>query len=266
MRIVVCIKQTPASTNIPVDRATGGLRTEGLTYAVNPLDEYAVEEALRLKERLPGSSVFVLSAGPARAEEAVRSALAMGCDEGAVIGDPSFEGSDPTATAYLLSAGVREVARRKGAVGLVLCGKQTSDRESGQVGPSLGAWLDWPGVVAVRKISEISEQRAVVERMLEDGSDTIELDLPAVLSVVKEINEPRLPSLKGKMAARRAAIGRWGAAELSVRADVVGAASWTAEVRTAAPPPRGAGAKISGATPEEKAADLVQRLKELKYL
>src|SRR5271154_7182736 len=146
MHIVVCVKQTPAATNIPIDLATGKLKTEGLIYAINPFDEYAVEEALRIKERVPGSVVSVLSMGPDRAEEAIRSALALGCDQGFLLADPKFENSDPSATAYILSLGVGKISQtEKGKVDLVLCGKQTNDGEAGQVAGALAAWLDWPG-------------------------------------------------------------------------------------------------------------------------
>jgi len=266
MHIAVCVKQTPASTNIPFDLATGKLKTEGLQYGVNPFDEYAVEEALRLKERLPGSSVSVLTEGPARAEEALRSALALGCDEGFLLGDPSFEGSDPLATAYILSLGVRKLSQAKAPVGLVLCGKQTNDGESGVVGTALGAWLGWPTAAFVKKIAQIDEKKAVVERLMEDGTDLLEIELPAVLSVIKEINEPRLPSLKGKMAAKKAQIPRWGQADLSADAALVGSNSGTAVVKMSAPAPRGAGMIVPGSTSEEKAAFLVQKLKELKLI
>jgi len=262
MHIVVCVKQTPAATNIPIDLATGKLKTEGLMYALNPFDEYAVEEALRLKERVPGSTISVLSMGPDRSEEAIRSALALGCDAGFLLVDPSFEHSDLVATAYILSLGVKKLPKAD----LVLCGKQTNDGESGSVGGALGAWLDWPASAFVKKVAEIDAQKAKVERTMEDGIDTIELPLPAVISVVKEINEPRLPSLKGKMAAKKAVITKWSGADLGAEAALVGAGSGTVQVKTAPPPARPGGVKIEGATPTEKAAHLVEKLKELKFV
>lgn len=262
MHIVVCVKQTPASTNIPIDLATGKLKTEGLIYGINPFDEYAVEEALRLKEKNAGSTVSVLSMGPDRADEAIRSALALGCDAGYLLVDPSFEHSDPLATAYLLSLGVKKLPK----VDLVLCSKQTNDGESGSVGAALGAWLDWPASSFVKKFVEIDATKAKVERTMEDGIDTLELPLPAVVSVVKEINEPRLPSLKGKMAAKKAVITKWSAADLGADKAIVGTGSGTAQVKTAPPPPRPGGVKIEGATPAEKATRLVEKLKELKFI
>ncbi|MBI3548038.1 MAG: electron transfer flavoprotein subunit beta/FixA family protein [Elusimicrobia bacterium] len=259
------MKQTPAGS-VPVDAATGRPKLDAIQWGINPFDEYAVEEALRIKERVAGSHVSVVSVGPARAEEAIRAALSLGCDDGFLVSDAAFDGSDPNATGYLLSLAVKKTAEVKGPVHLVLCGKQTSDVGAGQVGLALGAWLDWPAAAFVRKIPTIDETKAVVDRMMEDGVDAIELQLPAVVSVVKEINEPRLPSLKGKMAAKKAPVAKWGIAELSADASGVGANSPTTELKTSAPPPRGAGIKVPGATPQEKAAFLVQKFKELKVI
>lgn len=267
MHIVVCVKQTPAATNIPIDLATGKLKTEGLVYAINPFDEYAVEEALRIKERIAGSTISVLSVGPDRAEEAIRSALALGCDQGFLITDPKFDNSDPSGTAYVLSLAINKISQTdKGNVHLVLCGKQTNDGETGQVAGALAAWLDWPGAAFLKKIPEIEAQKAKVERLMEDGTDSLEITLPAVLSVIKEINEPRLPSLKGKMAARKASITRWGSGDLGADLGLVGAASPSVQVQTAPPPARPGGMRIEGVSPQAKAANLVQKLKEFKFI
>lgn len=265
MNIVVCVKQTPAATSVPIDPVSGKLKTDGLPYGLNPWDEYAIEEALRIKEKAPGSKVTILSVGPARAEEAIRSALALGCDEGVLLADSSFEGTDNLGTGYLLSLGVRKL-NGANPVSLVLCGKQSSDNESGSVAPALGAWLEWPSVAYVRKFSSIDDKLAKVERAVEDGTDSLEVDLPAVVSVIKEINEPRLPSLKGKMASKKAVLTRWGAAELSAEAATVGSGGRLALLQSSAPPARGGGIVVQGETPQQKAAVVVQKLKELKFI
>jgi len=265
LNIVVCVKLTPAASNVSVG-ADGRVKTDGLAYGLNPFDEYAVEEALRIKDKNPGSTVTVLSVGPGKAEEAVRTALALGADEGALVADASFDGGDPGATAHLLSKAILKIAAAKGKVHLVLCGKQSSDSETGQVAPSLAAALDWPGVSSVKKIPAIDETKARVERAMEDGIDTLELDLPAVVSVIKEINEPRLPSLKGKMASKKAAVPKWGPAELQPEAAFVGAGAGTAFVKGSAPEPRSSGMRIEGKDAAEKAATLVKKLKELKFI
>lgn len=264
MHIVVCVKQTPTATTVPVDPATGKLKTEGLPFALNPWDEFAVEEAIRIKEKLAGSTVTVLSLGPARAEEAVRSALALGADAGVLLTDPSFE-TDNLGTSYLLSLGVRKLHGTK-PVGVVLCGKQSNDNESGSVAPALAAWLEWPSVSYVRKLSSIDDKTAKVERAMEDGVDAVELDLPAVISVIKEINEPRLPSLKGKMASKKAPVAKWGAADLGAEAGKVASGGRLSQVGSSAPPPRGGGVLVPGGTAQEKAAFVVQKLKELKFI
>lgn len=265
MHIIVCVKSTPAATNVPIDSSTGKLKTDGLAYGINPFDEYAIEEALRVKEKIAGSAVTVLSFGPAKAEDTIRAAIAMGCDEGCLVTDPAFEGSDPFAAAYLLHLAVKKLHQAK-PVGAIFCGKQTNDIEAGQVGPSIGAWLDWATVTSVRKITEISDAKAVVERMSEDGVDILELTMPAVISTTKEINEPRLPSLKGKMNSKKAAVAKWSAADLAADLSLVGANSPTHEVKAATPPPRGGGIKIDGATAEQKASALVDKLKQMKAI
>lgn len=265
MHIVVCVKQTPAATTIPVDPTTGKLKTEGLPYALNPWDEYAIEEAIRIKEKLAGSTVTVLSLGPARAEEAIRSALALGADEGVLLSDPSFEATDNLGTSYLLSLGLRKLQGAK-PIGLVLCGKQSNDNESGSVAPALAAWLEWPSISFVRKLASIDDKGVKAERAVEDGTDAVEADLPAVLSVIKEINEPRLPSLKGKMASKKAPIAKWGAAELAAEAAKVSSGGRLVPVSSSAPPARGGGVVVPGGSAQEKAAFLVDKLKELKLL
>ena len=265
MNIVVCVKQTPSSTSVPVDAATGKLKLEGLPWGLNPWDEYAVEEALRIKEKLAGSTVTVVSVGPARAEESIRACLALGCDAGVLVSDPSFEGTDSFGTSYLLSLAVRKINGDK-PVGLVLCGKQSNDYASGVIGQALAAWLEWPSAAFVRKFVSIDDKAAKVERAMEDGIDILELELPALVSVIKEINEPRLPSLRGKMASKKAAVAKWGAAELGAQAATVGAGGRLEQVGTSTPPARGGGVLVPGATAQEKAVFLVQKLKELKFL
>lgn len=265
MNILVCVKHTPASSSVGVDAATGLVKTEGLPFGMNPLDEYAVEEAIRSREKLPGSKVFVMSLGPSGAEETLRAALALGCEEGILLTDPSFAKGDSYGTAYLLAQGLRKLCAEF-PVGLVFCGKQTNDGETGSVGAQLAAWLQWPSVAFVRKISDLGDSGLTAERTMEDGIDVLKLSLPAVVSVTKEINEPRLPSLKGKMAAKKAPLRRWAAADIAADAANYGANSPCAVVKTSAVPPRASGSVIGGETPEEKAKNLLIKLKEAKFV
>ncbi len=265
LNIVVCVKSTPASVNVGVD-ASGLPKTAGVPVALNPYDEFAVEEAVRLKERVPGSTTTALTVGAETAAEVLREAIARGVDAGAIVSGPEFDGGDSYATSLALSAAIKKLHAEK-PVHLVLFGKNTSDVGAGVVGTQTAAWLDWASASAIKKIDEVSEQSATVTRMMEDGADTLKLSLPACLSTVKEINEPRLPSLKGKMASKKATFPKWGAAELGLQAGQIGAAgAGTTVVKASLPPARPAGVKIEGATAAEKATKLVDILVERKLI
>ncbi|MDE2141219.1 MAG: electron transfer flavoprotein subunit beta/FixA family protein [Elusimicrobia bacterium] len=266
LHIVVCVKSTPSTVNVGVDAATGLPKTAGVPVAINPYDEYAVEEAVRLKERVPGSTATVLTVGGDAAAEVLREAIARGCDAGVLVTGPEFEGGDSYATSLALSAAIKKLHAEK-PVSLVLFGKNTSDVGAGVVGAQTAAWLDWAGATAVKKIEAVDDASATVHRSMEDGTDVIKLTLPACVSTVKELNEPRLPSLKGKMAAKKAVFPKWTAAELGLAPAAVGAAgSGTAVVKASVPPARPAGVKIEGATAAEKAKKLVDILFERKLI
>lgn len=266
LHIVVCVKSTPSNVNVPVDAATGQPKTAGVPTAINPYDEYAVEEAIRLKERVAGSTATVLTVGAESAAEVLREAIARGCDAGVLVSGPEFEGGDGYATSFALSAAIKKLHAEK-PVHLVLFGKNTSDVGAGVVGAQTAAWLDWSSATAVKKIDAIDEASATVSRAMEDGIDQVKLALPGCLSTVKELNEPRLPSLKGKMAAKKAVFPKWGAAELGVQASQVGAAgAGSVVVKASLPPARPAGVKVEGATAAEKATKLVDILIERKLI
>ena len=260
LNIVVCVKNTPATVNVGVDAATGKIKSAGLTYAMNPFDEYAIEEAVRLKEKLAGSTVTALTVGPDTSENVLREAIARGADAGILVSAPEIEGS--FAVSYTLAQAIKKLHAEK-PVNLVLFGKNTNDGGEGVVGGETAAWLDWPGVLSIKKIDSIDDKAATVWRMMEDGTDILKVTLPACLSTVKEINEPRLPSLKGKMASKKAAIPKWTAAELGAKA---GELATAVVAKCSAPPARPAGVKVDGATPEEKAKKLVDILIERKLI
>lgn len=265
LNIVVCVKNTPTSVNVGVD-AAGKVKREGLALGINPYDEFAVEEAVKLKERVPGSTATALTLGPETSEAVLREAVSRGCDGGVLVTGPEFEGGDSFATSFALAAAIKKMNAEK-PVHLVLFGKNTNDGNSGLVGSEVAAWLDWPGANSVKKIDAISETEATVWRMMEDGIDILKLTLPAALATVKEINEPRLPSLKGKMNAKKVAIPRWNAAALGIQPAQVGAAAApTSVTRFSALPSRPAGMRVEGATPSEKAQKLVDILIERKLI
>lgn len=257
MKTVVLIKQVPEIALVKVDEAANQVVLPQGPGVVNPFDEYAVEEGLRLKERTGGSCV-VISVGTDRAESALRDCLALGVDDAYLLADEAFVGSDQQAIGRILAAGLKKI----GDYDLVLAGKQAIDSDAAQVPGALAAALDIAQVMFVKKFEEVGGGKATVQRQTEDGYDVVEVQLPAVVSVVKEINEPRLPSLKGKMAAKKKTITKWSAADLGIDGSTIGANSGTKTVKVAPPAPRKAGELIEGGSPEEIADKLFQKLRQ----
>lgn len=257
MDIVVLLKQVPDTTDVRIDRETNTLIREGVPSIINPFDMYAIEEGLRIRERAGRGTVTVMSMGPPQVETSLREAIALGVDDTVLLSDRAFAGSDTWSTSYTLAAGIRKLGR----FDAILCGKQAIDGDTGQVGPGVAELLDVPQVTHVRRIEVAPDGTATVERLLEDGTDVLRVRLPAVFSVVKEINEPRLPSLKGKMRAKKAEIRVWRAADLDADAAEFGLdGSPTRVVRIFAPEPRPGGRVIEGTVDEvvaELAAELV---------
>jgi electron transfer flavoprotein beta subunit len=267
MHIVVCIKQTPATANIQIDPKTGTLKREGMAAAINPFDEYAIEEAVRIKEKLPGSTVSVITMGPPQAEEALRDAIARGCDDAYHLTDRAFAGADTWATSYTLQMGIQKIAKEKKPFDLIICGKQTNDGDTGHVGPGIAAWLGIPNAAYIGKVEDVKEGSITVRRMMEDGYDVLEMPTPCLMAVVKEINEPRLPSLKGKLNAKKVVVTKWDAAAINADKVNIGlSGSPTIVAKSYNPPPRKGGERVEGATAEEKAKKLVARLREMKVI
>jgi electron transfer flavoprotein beta subunit len=256
MNIIVCIKQVPETTEVKINPETNTLIREGVKSIVNPFDAYAIEEGVRLKEKFGGKAT-VITMGPPQAEAVLREAISMGIDEGILLSDRAFAGSDTWATSYALSAAIKKI----GAFDLIICGKQASDGDTAQVGPGISAHLDVPQVTYVKKIEEVKDKFMRVERMTEEGYEIIEVPLPALITVVKEINTPRLPSLKGMMRAKQAKIIHWKAPDIEADLNCVGlAGSPTQVVRIFTPPPRVGGQILKGET-QEIAERLVGLLK-----
>lgn len=252
MNIVVCIKQVPGTTQVRINPETGTLIRDGVEAVVNPFDEYAIEEALRIKEKT-GGVVKVITMGPPQAEAALRSAIAMGADEGILVSDRLFAGSDTWATSYTLSNAIGTLQDTD----LIICGKQAIDGDTAQVGPGVAEMLDIPFVAWVRRVEEVTESAIRVERLMEDGYDVVEMPLPGLITVVKEINTPRMASLKGKMRAKKAVIATITAADMQVDTDRLGlGGSPTQVLRSFVPEKKTGGEKISGEVPE-----LVEKIK-----
>jgi electron transfer flavoprotein beta subunit len=267
LHAIVCIKQVP-DTEAPVKIQQGQLALAGMPLMLNAFDEYAVEEALLLREKL-GGKVTVLCMGPAEATEALKKALAMGADEAFLLSDPPFEGADAWATAYTLAAAIRKV----GGYDIVLCGKQSTDGTSASVGTAVARFLDLPALTYVFKVRAFDPvaKQITVERLLEGRREVVEASLPAVVTVVKDINQPRYPTLLGIRKAARTVIPTWGAADLAAAgADPAGfgqEGSPSQVLQVDYPPARAGKVEIiAGATPEEQAALLADRLLGLKVL
>lgn len=254
MNIIVCIKQVPETTDVRINPETNTLVREGVKSIINPFDMYAIEESLRLKERL-GGKVTVITMGPPQADAALREAISMGADEGILLSDRAFAGSDTWATSYTLAEAIKKI----GQYDLILCGKQASDGDTAQVGPGISTHLNIPQVTYVKKIEEMNDKVARVERMLEEGYEIIEAPMPALFTVVKEINVPRLPSLKGMMRAKSAKITTWTQKDLNLDTQKIGlCGSPTQVVKIFTPAPRVGGQILKGETEE-----IVNKLLEL---
>ncbi len=212
MHAIVCIKQVPDTTDVKINPETNTLVREGVASIVNPFDTYAIEEALQLKER-HGGKVTVLTMGPPQAREALKEAVAMGADEAILLSDQAFAGSDTWATAYTLAQAIR----RLDAFDLIFCGKQAIDGDTGQVGPGIARQLGIPQLTYVARIQEVDLQarRLRVERLLEEGREAVDCSLPALLTVVKDINQPRYPTFMGIRRATRMEIPVWDSQALS---------------------------------------------------
>jgi len=258
LKIVVCIKQVPETQEVRLDPVTHTLKREGIKSIINPFDLYAVEEALRVKEA-QGGKVTLLTMGPPQAEEALREALGYGPDAAVLLSDRGFAGADTWATALTLAKAIEKL----GGADLIFTGKQAIDGDTAQVGPMLATVLNIPLVAWARKLTFVDNNRLQVERLLDHGYDAVEVELPALITVVKEINEPRMPSFKAKMKAKKEAIPVWGLNDLGFQPEEVGlAGSFTQVVKVFPPPARGQSETWEGLAPE-LAARLWSRLKQM---
>jgi len=257
MDIIVCIKQVPNTTDVKIDPETNTLIREGVESIINPFDTYAIEEGVHLKERF-GGKVTAISMGPPQAESSLREAVSLGVDEAVLISDRAFAGSDTWATSYTLAKAIQKI----GNFDFIICGKQASDGDTAQVGPGISTHLKIPQVTYVKKIEEVNERKAKLERMTEEGYEVIEVPLPCLITVVKEINSPRLPSLKGKMKAKSAKVEMWNAKDIDCDPKWIGLqGSPTKVVKIFTPPPREKG-KILQGEGREVASELANLLKD----
>ena len=191
MNIIVCIKQVPDTGEIKIDPKTNTLMREGVPSIINPFDLHALEAGLQIRESF-GGKVIVLTMGPPQAESSLRETLSMGADEAVLLSDRAFAGADTWATSYTLAKAIKKLG-----ADIVFCGKQAIDGDTAQVGPETAEFLHFPHIAYVKKIEEVKEKYIRVQRLMDEGYDVVESSLPVLLTVVKELNNPRTPSLKG---------------------------------------------------------------------
>jgi electron transfer flavoprotein beta subunit len=255
--IIVCVKQVPDPADAKIDRSTNTIVREGVKNITNPFDVYGVEEAVQIKEA-HGGKVTAISMGPPQSEECLREAMAMGADDAILISDRVLAGSDTLATSTALAGAISKV----GTYDLIICGREAVDGDTGQTGPGIAEHLGIPHITYVKKIREISEGKMIVERMIEDGYEVIEVSLPALITVVKDINQPRIPSFKGLMRAKKATISTLNAEAMGLDPSTLGLkGSPTQVIRQFTPEILRKGEMLEG-DPKEQAAALVAKLRE----
>lgn len=261
MEIVVFVKQVPDTTEVKIDPQTNTLIRQGVPSIVNPFDKNALEAALQLKEQ-HGGKVTVISMGPPQAKDALKECLAMGADEAILVSDRAFGGADTLATSYTLAA----AAKKLGKIDLIICGKQAIDGDTAQVGPEIAEHLDMAQITYVSKV-EVNDTTVRVEREHEEGYEILEAELPVLLTVVKSINEPRYPTVKGTMKANRKEIPVWTLNEIEVDQTKIGLTGSPTQVRKIfTPKQRVQGEVIQAETAREAVQSLIKKMSDAKIV
>ncbi len=260
MKIVVCVKQVPDTAEVRINPETNTLIRDGVQSIINPYDMHAIEAGLQIREKA-GGTVTVVTMGPPQAETALREAISMGVDNAVLLTDRAFAGSDTWATAYALSKAIEYLG-----ADIILCGKQAIDGDTAQVGPEIAEFLDIPHVAYIRKIDDIQDDKIIVERLMDEGFDVIESALPVLLTVVRELNVPRMPSLKGKIAARKAEIKKLSAADIKAEETSLGLKGSPTQVRNIFAPEVKKDRRMIEGTTEEIIDVIVKELVGMKCL
>ncbi len=261
MEILVCIKQVPDTAEVKINPETNTVIRAGVPNIVNPFDKNGLEEALKLKEK-HGGRVVVLSMGPEQAKEALRECLAIGADEAYLVSDRVFGGADTLATSYTLAKAIEKL----GKFDIIFCGKQAIDGDTAQVGPQIAEALDIPQITYAAAV-DVEGTTIRVKREHEEGYEIIETTLPVLLTAVKDLNEPRFPSIKGKMKAKKKEIPVWTAADLDVDPERIGLKGSPTKVKGIhTPSQRSQGLLIQEEDAEAAVAVLVSKLQENKLI
>ena len=262
MKIVVCVKQVPDTNEVKIDEKKGTLIREGVPSIINPEDKIAIEEAVRLKEEF-GGEVTVISMGPPQAKNALIEAYAMGADQAILLSDRAFAGSDTWATAYTLSQAIKET----GQFDIIFCGRQAIDGDTAQVGPQVAENLSIPQITYVKGV-DIEDDEIIAKRQLEDGYSVIKTKLPALLTVIDGLNEPRYPSIKRIINAynKEDTIQTWTVEDFEVDKDKLGLDASPTQVYDTFVPTRDHEPEILEGDVEEKVEKLIEKLKEEKVV
>jgi electron transfer flavoprotein alpha/beta subunit len=260
VKIIVCIKQVPDTAEVKINPETGTLIREGVPSIINPYDMHAIEAGLQIREKA-GGTVTVLTMGPPQADSALREAISMGVDDALLLSDRAFAGSDTWATSYTLSKAIEKLG-----ADIIICGKQAIDGDTAQVGPEVAEFLNIPHISYIRKIEDITQSSIRVQRLMDEGYDVVESSLPVLLTVVKELNEPRFPSLRGKMAAKKAEIKKWGSSDIQADESSIGLKGSPTRVKNIFAPGEKKDRKMLEGTPEEQVDALIKELKGIKCL
>ncbi|MBM7622642.1 electron transfer flavoprotein subunit beta/FixA family protein [Sporohalobacter salinus] len=261
MDIVVCVKQVPDTNEVKIDPEEGTLIREGVPSIINPEDRHGIEEAIKLKEEY-GGKVTVISMGPPQAEEVLKEALAMGVDEAILVSDRAFAGSDTWVTAYTITEAIKNLD----GFDLIFCGRQAIDGDTAQVGPQIAENLGIPQVTYATDLN-IEGKEVEVKRQLEDGYSIIETELPLLVTVLDDINDPRYPSIKGIVDAyRKQEIEVWGADDLKLDESRLGLDASPTKVHKTFVPTHEKKGEILEGDPKEQAKELINKLKEEKVV
>lgn len=267
MHIIVCVKQipnpeTPEHLFTIDETAKQVIPAPGMPFVMSPFDEQAIEAALRIRDVMEETKITIISLGPDSARDTLKHGLSLGADEAVLLSDPAFDGSDSYTTTLALTAAIKKV----GEYDLILTGRQAADWDAGVVGLGIAELLEVPAVTFAKDV-QVHERTVRVERVLQDGFETVEAPLPALVTISNELGEPRSPSLRQVMRASRKKPTMWSAAALDLDAGRVGAAGARLTVeRLFIPVKENQCEFVPGASPQEQAVNLLRRLQELRVL
>jgi electron transfer flavoprotein beta subunit len=268
MLIVTCIKQVPDTTQVKVDPVTGTLVREGVPFIMNPFDTHALEESLRLKDKY-GFRVAVISMGPPNTEVTLKKALALGVDEAILLSDRAFGGADTLATSRVLAEAIKQLAEKE-ELAMVICGKQTIDGDTAQVGPGIATRLGCAQLTLVDMIEDVDMEakKVVVRRKLEGRHEKVEAKLPAMIAVVREINQPRYPTVPMRLMAEDAVVALWDNNVMKLDTETIGLNGSPTQVRKIFSPERAKGEILGDGAgdPEGAAKILIDKLVEKDLL